>query len=113
MRRAYEFFLCFYPREHRDQFAEEMMQVFEQASVERRAQGFGWYFRFSVGEITGLVGGASGAWFDRRNALPVAAPMASHLPRELADAQERVELNVAAMVQAIAHHQFERARLLS
>jgi hypothetical protein len=35
------------------------------------------------------------------------------MPQELVEAQERVDANIAAMVHAIANHQFERARQLS
>ena len=40
MRRAYRFCLLLYPRGHRDQFAEEMLSVFDEAFGERRAQGW-------------------------------------------------------------------------
>ena len=43
----------------------------------------------------------------------VRAASSGYLPRELAEAQQRVDANVAAMVHAIANHQFERARNLS
>ena len=35
------------------------------------------------------------------------------MPQELAEAQQRVDANVAAMVHAIANHQFEKARVLA
>jgi len=111
MRRAYEFMLLLYPRGHRDQFAEEMLGVFEEAFDERRAQGWSWSVRFAFAEMAGLIGGAAGAWFDRRPSPEV--PVVSTLPHELFEAQQRVELNVAGMVHAIANHQFERARALS
>jgi len=115
VRRAYQFFLLLYPREHRDQFADEMMRVFEEVSAERRAQGTGWFVRFAFGEMQGLIAGAAGAWIDRDRAHPVPAANPSHggLPQDIADAQQRVDLSVAGMVHAIANHQFERARLLS
>ena len=63
------------------------------------------------------VGGATEAWLTQKLA-PQPAPQAparvsSYLPQELLQAQQRVEANVAAMVHAIANHQFERARALS
>ena len=105
MRRAYEFFLFLYPREHRDQFADEMIRVFEEASEERRAQGRGWFVRFAIGEMQGLIAGAAGAWLNRNRTHPQpAADRASgYLPEELADAQKRLELSIAGMVHAIAH----------
>jgi len=115
MKRAYRFCLLLYPREHRDQFAEEMTHVFEEAFAEGRAQGRAWYVRFGFAEITGLIGGAAGAWLDRRCAAPVPAqsPAQGCMPQELVEAQQHVDASIAAMVHAIANHQFERARLLS
>lgn len=115
MRRAYKFMLLLYPRGHRDQFAEEMTDVFEQMCDERGAQGWRWYFRFAFAEISGLIAGAAGAWLDRRPAAPVPVENAARgwMPQELIEAQQRVDANVAAMVHAIANHQFERARILS
>jgi hypothetical protein len=111
MRRAYKFMLLLYPRGHRDQFAEEMLSVFEEAFDERHGQGWSWSVRFAFAELAGLIGGAAGSWFDRKPAPEVLA--ASPLPLELIEAQQRVDSNVAGMVHAIANHQFERARVLS
>ena len=110
MNRAYKFLLMLYPREHRDQFAEEMIRVFEEASAERRSRGRAWYVRFAFAEMNGLIAGAADAWFDRKQA-PSAPEQA--LPGELAEAQRLVDMNIAGMVHAIANHQFERARLFS
>ena len=117
MRRTYKFLLLLYPRGHRDRFAEEMSGVFEEASAESRAEGWAWYVRFSFFEMAGLVAGATQAWLAQKLS-PTPAPLAppagsSYLPQELHQAQQRVDANVAAMVHAIANHQFERARALS
>jgi hypothetical protein len=113
MNRAYRFFLLLYPREHRELFADEMAQVLEDLAAERG--GRAWYIRFALGEILGLIGGAASAWLDRRSQTPTPAqsPAGRWQPQELLEAQRRVDANVAAMVQAIANHQFERARNLS
>jgi hypothetical protein len=120
MKRAFRFCLLLYPRGYRDRFAEEMLSVFEETSAERGEHRGGWYVRFAFAEIAGLIGGAAEAWLDqpcfhKRPAAPAAAPSASRgwQPQELVEAQQRVDANVAAMVQAIANHQFERARVLS
>jgi hypothetical protein len=116
MKRAFRFCLLFYPRRHRDQFADEMLNVFEEASAERRDQRGNWYVRFAFAEFAGLIGGAAGAWMDQRSAAapaPAGSAAQGWVPRDLADAQQRVDANVAAMVHAIANHQFERARILS
>jgi hypothetical protein len=55
MRRAYRFCLLLYPRQHRDQFAEEMLSVFEEARNERHYQGWTWYISFAFAELSGLI----------------------------------------------------------
>jgi hypothetical protein len=112
MRRAYEFILLLYPRGHRDQFAEEMTGVFEEALAERRSQGWSWFVRFAFAEVSGLIGAAPGAWF-HRNTVPGATPSDSGLPQDVFEAQQRVNWNIARMVHAIANHQFETARVHS
>ncbi len=115
MKRAYRFCLFLYPRDHRDQFAEEMSEVFEQALADSRAHGWAWCVRFGLSEVVGLIGGVAGAWIQRPSPVPASAtgPAQRWMPPELADAQHRVDAHVAAMVHAIANHQFERARVLS
>jgi hypothetical protein len=113
MKRAYRFCLILYPREHREQFAEEMKHVFGQAAEDRRAEGWTAYFRFAFSELAGLFAGAAWAWLAPERAAQAAAARYSHLPRELAEAQQRVDDHIAGMVDAIANHQFERARQLS
>ncbi|MGA2878864.1 MAG: hypothetical protein ABSG13_07930 [Bryobacteraceae bacterium] len=113
MRRTYKFLLLLYPRGHRDRFAEEMTGVFEEASAERRAEGWTWYIRFSFAEMTGLIAGATEAWLAPKHAPEAPAAHSSYLPQELIQAQQRVDANIAGMVHAIANHQFERARILS
>jgi hypothetical protein len=110
MRRAYRFCLLLYPRQHRDQFAEEMLSVFDEASAERREHRWTWYLRFAFAEVTGLVAGAAEAWFAAKPAAEVRTAPCSNLPQELVEAQQRVDANIAGMVHAIANHQFERAR---
>lgn len=117
MNRAYRFVLLLYPRGVRDQFADEMTGVFEQASRDARSRGWAWYFRFSFGEFAGLIGGAASAWSERRVAPPAPATastaVSAGLPPEIVAAQERVQASIAGMIHAIANHQFERARVLS
>jgi len=113
MKRAYELLLILYPRAHRDQFAEEMKQVFEAAAGERRGQGSASYARFALSEIIGLMAGAARAWLAPEHAARLAAARYLHLPREVAAAQQRVDASIAGMVDAIANHQFEKAREFS
>lgn len=113
MKRAYELLLILYPRAHRAEFAEEMKQVFEAAAAERRGQGRAAYLGFAVAEIVGLIAGAARAWLTPERAAQLAAARYRHLPREVAEAQQRVDENIAGMVHAIANHQFEKARAFS
>jgi hypothetical protein len=112
VKRTYKFLLMLYPRAHRDQFSEEMLSVFEGAAAGRRAQGWAWYMRFAFAEVQGLIAGAAGAWFVGRT---VPAPAASAvgrnaLPPDVMRAQQRLDVNLAGMLQAIANRQFEKAR---
>jgi hypothetical protein len=111
MRRAYRFCLLLYPRQHRDQFGEEMLSVFEEACAGGREHRWTWYVRFAFSEVGGLVAGAADAWLDRRSEFE--PPAASALPSELIEAQHRVDLHIAGMVHAIANHQYEKARIHS
>jgi len=113
MRRAYRFCLLLYPRRHRDQFAEEMLSVFDEASAEGREHRRTWYVRFAFAEVGGLVAGAAQAWLEPQRPVETPTARSSYLPQELIEAQRRVDANIAGMVQAIANHQFERARVLS
>jgi hypothetical protein len=115
MKRAYRFMLLLYPRGHRDRFADEMAGVFEEARNERHYQGWAWYVRFSFSEIAGLIGGAASAWFDRRPIpeAPAARATQPMLPEEIIKAQARVDRNIAGMVHAISHHDYQGARRYS
>jgi hypothetical protein len=113
MKRAYELLLILYPRAYRAQFAEEMGQVYAAAAAERREQGRASYVGFALSEITGLIAGAARAWLAPQRAAQLAAAKYRHWPREVAEAQQRVDANIAGMVDAIANHQFEKARAFS
>jgi hypothetical protein len=115
MKRTYRFMLLLYPRGHRDRFAEEMAGVFEEARNERHYQGWVWYVRFTFSEIAGLIGGAASAWVDRQPvpAAPVASTSEQSLPQEIVEAQEQVDRNIAGMVHAISHHDYQGARRYS
>ena len=113
MKRAYELLLILYPRAHRAEFSEEMRQVFEAAATERREQRGAAYLGFALSEMTGLIAGAARAWLAPERAAQLAAAKYRHLPREVAEAQQRVDESIAGMVHAIASHQFEKARAFS
>ncbi len=113
MKRAYELLLILYPRAHRAEFSDEMRQVFDAVAAERREQGRAAYLGFVWSEIMGLIAGAARAWLTPERAAQLAASRYRHLPPEVAEAQQRVDDNIAGMVHAIANHQFEKARELS
>ena len=102
--------LLLYPRGHRDRFAEEMLNVFEEAFAERHQHPWSWSVRFALSEVTGLVAGAAEAWLTPKPTSEVRTTPYSNLPQELIEAQQRVDSNIAGMVHAIANHQFETAR---
>jgi hypothetical protein len=58
MERLYRMLLKLYPYEHRLRFGDEMLSVFEQVALERRAQGRFVYARFLLRESGGVLGGA-------------------------------------------------------
>jgi hypothetical protein len=110
VRRVYRFCLLLYPRQHRDRFADEMLDVFDEASAEYREHGWSWSVRFAFTEVAGVVAGAAEAWLSPKPAPEVRSAPHSNLPQELFEAQQRVDANIAGMVHAIANHQFEKAR---
>lgn len=110
MKRAYELLLILYPQAHRAEFSDEMRQVFEAAAAERREQGRASYLGFALAETLGLIAGAARAWLTPERAAQMAVAKYRHLPREVAEAQQCVDDNIARMVHAIANHQFEKAR---
>jgi hypothetical protein len=135
MKRAYKILLQLYPRDFRAMFATEMSNTFEEASVERRRRGLGTYVRFALAELMALTMGAGIEWIaklttdssvrgrslpDRLLMRPPGVSFDAHYagaflsaPEELSKAQERTELLVKRIVQAISHHDFTGARRYS
>ncbi len=62
MGKIYLLLLWLYPREQRQQFSPEMLEVFLQACEEHRQRGFLAYARFASREFAGLLAGAPRAW---------------------------------------------------
>jgi hypothetical protein len=135
MKRTYEFLLRLYPRDYRAMFATEMSSAFEEASAERRREGWGVYARFALAELLGLAMGAGIEWIAklttdssaRGRSLPdlllMRPPGVSwdahyagaflNAPEELSQAQERTGLLVKRMVHAISQRDFTGARRYS
>jgi hypothetical protein len=85
-----------------------MLDVFEKALEER--QGRGWFAlaRFTILELAGLLTGAGSEWIARMNGTgPSVSPDARN------QAERRIEFLIERTVYAIAHHDFEGARLYS
>src|SRR5580700_3568167 len=65
MKRVYGAFLSLYPREYRELFGPEVLNVFAQAAEEHRARGFGVWAWFMLSELSGAVISAASHWVDR------------------------------------------------
>jgi len=125
MKRIYKILLRLYPRDHRARFAAEMFHAFEQAMDDRREQRWPVWVCFAFWEWVGLLMGAATEWIWRfasrspmrecRPALSGTGPEAdcSSVPKEVAEAQKRVDLLVSRIVHAIANHDFAGARSYS
>jgi hypothetical protein len=116
MKRVYGVFLSLYPREYRELFGPEVLNVFAQAAEEHRARGLGVWAWFIVSELSGAVISAGSHWIDRFRArrhsgMPEpAGDRRSGLFNVVRDAQNKVDLNLRRMQHAIAHHDFVAAR---
>ncbi len=118
MTRAYGLLLCLYPRSYRQEFAAEMIKVFEQSAVERRKLGCVAFARFLMIEAGGLLKELGIQWFSAlsrpsEHSGDFAPAADASLPAEIVEAQQRIRYNLRGMEYAIAHHQFERARFFS
>jgi hypothetical protein len=113
MSSIFRILLRLYPRGHRDLLGAEMQAVFEQGGREHRGMGAAAYGRFLVAELVGLLLGAVNARF--AGPVPIDAPpmVASDLPKEVLEAQNRVAVNLNRMLSAIAHREFVQARVYS
>ncbi len=135
MNRAYKILLRLYPRDYRAMFATAMLSAFQDASVERRGQGWRVYAAFAIAELMGLAMGAGIEWIaklttdasvrgrslpDRLLMRPPGVSWDAHyagafpsVPEDVSKAQERTELLVNRMVHAISQRDFKRARRYS
>ncbi len=119
MKRIYAAFLRLYPREYRDLFGPEVLSVFAQAAREKRDLGWSVWAWFLVTELCGAVISAAGHWIVRLSARERAvdrdAPGVTRggLFAVVQEAQNRVDLNLKRMTQAIANRDFVGARAYS
>lgn len=124
MKRVFALLLRLYPAARRDLLGDEMLQVFAEAAAEYRARGRWAYTRFAVTEMMGLLLGAVVArtdWrrpdrgLDLRMMRPPEVSKETYATAidELVAAQQMVAENLALMQDAIARHEFVKARFYS
>ena len=121
MKRIYAVFLGLYPREYRDLFGPEVLNVFAQAAEEHRARGWSAWAWFMASELSGAFVSAGGHWIDRFSARRASRSFPADpegarrkgLFSALDEAQNRIDLNLKRMEHAIAHHDFTAARAYS
>ncbi len=119
--RIFQMLLRLYPPGQRDLLEEEMAWVFGEAAAEHRARGRWAYARFTAAEIVGLLLGCIRAWMrDRRTdeSIDLRLMRPPEMSRkkyitaldELITARQLVSANLARMQDAIARHEFVKAR---
>jgi len=98
MKRFYALFLRLYPREYRDLFGPEVLNVFAEAADEHRSRGLAVWLTFLVVELSGALASAARHWADYILARP---------------RREFVGTPLERMTAAIARHDFVAARRFS
>lgn len=122
--RIYKSLLHVYPRAYRTLFADEMLEVFEQAHFNLPQRSLSALARFTASEFISVLTGAAIEWGARftsfssdcmpRRALETVSegqrgPNA--LRSDVQAAEDRVTFLLRRMEFAIANHQFQNARL--
>ena len=123
MKRVCEILLRLYPANYRATFGAEMLGVLAEKAREHDGQRAVGYVRFVIPELAGLAIGAVVQWCARiacygsaSGHAPAAASRAGAGGRalpEVMEAEIRVQVAIDRMVDAIATHQFEKARFYS
>ena len=70
MRRVYALLLRLYPREYRELFGPEVLNVFAQAADDQRQRGLANWLRFFITEFSDAIAAATRLWLDRIFAHP-------------------------------------------
>jgi hypothetical protein len=118
-KRIYKMLLHFYPAEYTAVFAAEMLTVFDEAADEYRNRTWPAFLLFTIRELAGLISGGLTERLTRatrRHDYIVSCSGVmpeTTLPAEVFEGAQRVKFLIARMEYAIAHHQFEKARLYS
>jgi hypothetical protein len=121
--RVYRMLLYLYPNYFRQQFSEEMVDVFRQRAHDLTTRRGAVYASFVLREYIGLPIGAAGAWIGgimpKKKYLVISIPIISeHFPKPTAEEarlstpelQRRHDEVQATMFQAAANHDFVTAR---
>jgi hypothetical protein len=109
-----------------------MLDAFEKAADEHRAQGRGALARFGLAELSGLPVEAGAAWIAKFTSsrymrgfwIPNTmrrpgqspedwCPPSARVLSDVLEAQQRVDFNLRHMMDAISDHDFKRARFYS
>ena len=117
MRYIYAALLRLYPAEHRQMFAAEMLDTFDQAATDWRARGVLAFACFAGWELTGLLHGLLSEWMARETDLYLCRRARlqeeGDLPTDLAGMKRHLDTLVRNMEFAISHHDFPKARFYS
>jgi hypothetical protein len=118
----YRMLLFFYPKDFRQQFSGEMLEVFRRAACERVALRNAAIIPFLLREHVGLLTGAAQAWMCkiipkgtfRVVSIPIFGnyfprPTAEEAALTTAELQKRHDAGTASMIQAAANHDFATA----
>ncbi|MBZ5676276.1 MAG: hypothetical protein LAP61_18695 [Acidobacteriia bacterium] len=130
--RLYKILLRLYPRDCRAWCAREMLDAFEKAASDHRAQGLAALARFGLAELSGLLVEAGAAWIAKFTSsrymrgfwIPTTmrrpgqspedwCPPGARVLSDVLEAQRRVDLNLHHMMDAISDRDFKRARFYS
>lgn len=115
MKRIWQLLLHLYPADYRATFGAEMLAVLARRAEERRPKGPAAVVRFSLFEMAGLIRQAAIQWWTKKAqpAMAYSSVRAPDLPPDVAEAENDLKAMIDALVNAIATHQFEKARFYS
>jgi hypothetical protein len=115
----YKSLLRLYPEGHKTRFGSEMPVIFEQAAEDHRKEGDIAYILFVAKEVVGVAIGVAMEWLARLSRpsdycrAAATATDRCEVPAEVGEAEIQVNKVLRRMEYAIAHHQFQKARLYS
>ena len=117
MNPLFDFLLRLYPSEHRALLGEEIRSVLRERAQDSRARGAVGRVAFAMQETSGLLAGLVAEWAAKLTAFDAyligAHPLAAGeaVPHTIIESEGRVRFLCDRIEYAIAHHDFEGARL--